>query len=126
MSCFTNKVGEDKYYCLDDYFGRHHYGYVKMTKQEQDSADPWNLLRFGELEGRSSEWYRKVLTADEFRVIVKREQKYWFYHPESECYWYWTMNDLEDSDGLSHEVCKYEEWQDESYARSMDTNAYGE
>jgi hypothetical protein len=64
MSCFTKHVQEDKYYCIDDFFGHHRYGYVKMTDEEKASEEPWHLLKYATLESRGGK--RKVLDEDEF------------------------------------------------------------
>lgn len=59
MSCFTKTIWEDKYYCIDDFFWSHKYWYVKMTEEEKESEEPWNLLDFTDLKWRG--WEREVL-----------------------------------------------------------------
>ena len=59
MSCFTKTIGESKYYCLDNFYGGHNYGYVEMTEEERNSPNPWELLDYKTLEWRGGS--RKVL-----------------------------------------------------------------
>lgn len=51
MSSFIQKVWEDKYYCIDDFFGTHEYGFIKMTEEEKLSDTPWELLYNSKLWG---------------------------------------------------------------------------
>lgn len=59
MSCFTKTIGDKKYFCLDDFYWSHQYGYVEMNPEEQESHNPWDLLDYKTLQGR---WGKRAVT----------------------------------------------------------------
>ena len=59
MSCFITTIKDKKYYCLDDFFWSHQYGYVEMTEEEKNSPSPWDLLEYKTLQGR---WGTRLVT----------------------------------------------------------------